>query len=286
MRSRAVCTSLFASCIAIALIGIPHVSGQESEPIPEDELPRFLGDVPPDQITWRVMHSIDFAVYTGTANPPLNGSVNFYVGGFPQDVEPGETAVQSRLGRYRAKWQRTVAVDGSIRQETIIALGGALNAKAHVWAEAPNPHELEKLLSVVARLPIFSSGRLPDRFHEFETGMFQEQRIAQVTWVSWWTVTLTSAWFAGRFGRRRGVSAMARPLIFAGVVGFWIAASVGVAMLSPPAIIDWFIITGAFRLLVAAAVLVVSALLVAGGMFLLRFFRAKTAPRAPRGSEA
>ena len=121
--------------LTFALIGVSHASGEGGKRIPEDELPRFLGHVPPDQLTWHVVNGPDFIVYYGKANPPLAGSVGFYLGGFPQDLERSQTTFRSRLGRFSVKWHRRVAADGSIHQETVMVLDRVMGMRAHVWAE-------------------------------------------------------------------------------------------------------------------------------------------------------
>src|SRR5438270_1178294 len=103
--------------LTFAIVGISNSRCEEGQPIPENELPRFLGPVPPDQISWRAVRGPDFDVYYGKANPPLSGTVGFYFGGFPQDLKSSPTIVKSRLGRFSIKWNRSIAADGSIEQE-------------------------------------------------------------------------------------------------------------------------------------------------------------------------
>ena len=253
---------------------------QEAEPIPESELPAFLGGAPHHDIRWTVVNNIDFAVYYGKANPPLNGSLGFYVGAFPQDMTPRQTVVQSRVGRYRAKWQRTINTDGSIHQEAIVVLGGPLNMKSHIWVRAPNAQDLEKLLAVVDQLSMFSSGVLPARFQEVERLAREEQRVRDGVWVGWCTIILLSAWLAKRICPLRPISAALRLLIFAAIITFWISAFVAVAPFLTPVAIDWFHLVNGWLLLAAAAGLVVVAVSVAGGMLLVRLFYTPKSPTA------
>lgn len=171
---------------------------QDGEPLAEDELPGFLGPVSPDSFTWRIVNGPDFVVYHGKAKPPLSGSVGFYLGGWPQDLQQSATTIRSRLGRYPVKWHRSTGAEGSIQQEAIIALGGVEDMKAHVWADASNEQELGKLLSAVGQLPIFSSGTLPGRFQPFHVLLLEERRIRRLIWVCWWGVVLAIAWFVDR----------------------------------------------------------------------------------------
>lgn len=251
--------------------------GQDGEAIPEDELPAFLGSVPPDQFTWRVVTSIDFVVYHGEANPPLVGSTGFYLGGWPEDLEPGQSTVTSRLGRFPAKWHRSVGPNGSIRQEAIIALGGVLNVKARVWASAPNEEQLQKILSVLGQLPTFSSGAIPAYFLSLQDDLLiaGEQRIRRMIWVCWSSVVLAGAWLVDRIYRRRRVSAALRLVIFAGMIAASIAATIAALYLLPAFVADWFMIAHGVLLLNAAGIVVVLALLLAGVLFLVRLFRTR-----------
>jgi hypothetical protein len=247
--------------------------GEEGEPIPEEELPAFLGSVQPAQFAWRVFHSIDFDVYYGKPNPPLVGSTGFYLGFAPQDLERGHSTVISRLGRFRAKWHRNVDPDGSIRQEAIIALGGVLDLKAHVWAEAPNEDQLQKLLSVLGQLPTFSSGWIPARFQSLQNDVAEEQRMRRLIWISWCALVLAAAWLVDRICRRRSASAARRSVIFAGVIAFAIAATIGGVAMSPSFVIDWFKRAYVFLLLTGAGAVCAVAGLLGLGLFLIRLFR-------------
>ncbi|HEV2840141.1 MAG TPA: hypothetical protein VGW39_02350 [Chthoniobacterales bacterium] len=275
-------TERIASLLSVlALVtATPGAWGQDGEPIPQDELPAFLGPVPPDHFTWRVDNSIDFVIYRGKANPPLVGTTGFYLGDWPQDLEPSQSTVKSRLGRFPAKWHRSVGPDGSIHQEAIIALGGVLNLKAHVWAKAPNEDQLQKILSVLGQLPTFSSGAIPAYFQSLHDRLAGEQRIRRMIWICWCALVLAGAWLVDRIYRRRRVSAALRLVIFAGMIAASIAASIA-ATLAAGALLggivtDWFIIGRGLLLLAAAGIVLVIALLLAGGLFLARRFRTRT----------
>ncbi|MFZ1220459.1 MAG: hypothetical protein WAO00_14285, partial [Chthoniobacterales bacterium] len=265
-------TLLLLAALAL-VIPTPTAWGQEGEPIPEEELPAFLGSVQPAQFAWHVLHCIDFDVYYGKPNPPLVGSTGFYLGFAPQDLEPGHSTIISRLGRFRAKWHRNVGPDGSIRQEAIIALGGVLDMKAHVWAEAPNEDQLQKLLSVLGQLPIFSSGWIPTRFRSLQDDVAEEQRVRRIIWVCWSALIIVGAGLLDRFCRRRQSSAAFRLLTFAGVIAFTIAATISGVAMSPPFVIDRFVRANMIFLLVAAGAVCAVALLLSFGLSLVRLFR-------------
>ncbi len=258
--------------LTFALLGAHGADAQDGVPIAKDELPSFLGPVPADQFTWRVVQSIDFDVYHGDANPPLRGSVGFYVGGWPQDLGPSQMAFASRLGRFPVMWHRTVAADGSIAQEGGVALGGIINLKVHVWAEAPDANDLEKLLSVVGQLPIFSSGATPKRFEWLRDILIQEERIRHLIWIGWPIAVLAAAWFVDRLSRRRQSSTVLRLFRFAGVIALSLAATIGAGYLSRT-VIDWLVITRAMFLFAGAAVVLVLVLLLASGLYFARRMR-------------
>jgi hypothetical protein len=148
-----------------------------------------------------------------------------------------------------------------------------MGLKAHVWAQAPNEKDLERLLSVVGKLPTFSAGTIPDRFAEFHDMFAREQRIRRLIWTGWSTLVLASAWFVDRVFRRRKISRAVRLLIFACVIALAIAATFGVASLSPPIVIDSLVKARVLLLFAAAAATAVLAVLFAIALFLRRWFR-------------
>ena len=271
------------SALALVLFGAPQSSGQDyGEPLPENELRTLLGGAPPDQITWRVVRTMHSSSYHGSANSPLNGSVWFHVGFWQDDLPPGQAEVHSRLGRYRAKWQRHTAADGSIEQQANVDVGGILNAKARVWAKAPNEHELGRLLAALGRLPTFSSGTLPPHMQDFE----KEAHLSLLIWICWSALVLAGAWFVDRVARHCGISAAHRLVIFAGVIAVSIAATIGIFFVAPPVVGDWLVIAQVFRLFRVASLVLLLSLLVASGLFLARLFRTGTIPTKPARNDS
>jgi hypothetical protein len=267
---------------ALTAVAIAESKCQEGDPIPENELPRFLGPLPADQVTWRVVEGVDFTVYYGKANPPLAGSLGFYIGGWPHKMEPGQTTFRSRLGRFPVEWHRSVRDDGSISQEAIIRIDSYF--RADVWADAPNETEMNKLLAVLGRLPMFAHGTVPDRYQEMQAEIAQEQRISSLTWIGWSAAAGAAAWRVDRMCRRRQFSISGRWLTFAATILTAIAITIGALALSnlvghnePYAenfVIHWFHIVGGRLLLTAAAAVAGLALLFALIWFLARQLRA------------
>jgi hypothetical protein len=269
--------------LAFAFVGSPGSRCEDGKPIPENELLRFLGPLPADQVTWRVVEGVDFSVYYGKANPPLAGSVGFYIGGWPQKIEPGQMTFRSRLGRFPVEWHRSVRDDGSIYQQAIIPIDSYF--RADVWADAPNETEMNKLLAVLGRLPMFANGTVPDRYQEMQAEIAQEQRISSLIWIGWSTVAGAAAWLVDRMCRRRQFSISGRWLTFAATILAAIAITISaLALLSnlvgqnePYAenfVIHWFHIVGGRLLLTAAAAVAGLALLFALIWFLARQLRA------------
>ncbi|HEV2806673.1 MAG TPA: hypothetical protein VGW57_17240 [Chthoniobacterales bacterium] len=215
---------------ALTAVGISESKCQEGDPIPENELLRFLGPLPAHQVTWRVVEGVDFSVYYGKANPPLAGSVGFYIGGWPQKMEPGQMTFRSRLGRFPVEWHRSVKDGGSIYQEAIIRIDNYF--RADVWADAPNETEMSKLLAVLGRLPMFAHGTVPDRYQEMQAQIAQEQRISSLTWIGWSTAAGAAAWLVDRMCRRRQFSIPGRWLTFAATILAAIAITIGALALS------------------------------------------------------
>ena len=266
-----------ALLLALTVMGVSRTGGQDGEPIPEKELPGFLGPVSSDRFTWRRVNGPDFEVYYGKANPPLAGAVGFYFGGFPQDLKPGQTTVESRLGRFPVKWHRTTDADGSLEQEAIIVINSETGLRAHVWVAAPNENQLQQLLSILGQLPTFASGAIPDRFKELHDMIIEEHRIRRISWICWSTLLIILAWFADRFCRRRQRSAAFRLLTFAGVIALTIAATIAGVAVSRPIGMHWFLRTDLRLLLAAAGAICALALLAGLGLFIVRLLRTRTA---------
>jgi hypothetical protein len=267
---------------ALTAVGISESKCQEGEPIPENELTSFLGPVRPEQITWRMVRGPDFTVYYGTANPPLAGTAGFYVGGWPQKVEPGQVTFRSRLGHFPVEWHRTVNNDGSIRQEAIARIDSAF--KGHVWANAPNQTEMTRLLAVLGQLPTFAHGHLPERYRELQAEFDQEERVAWLIWIGWSAVVGAAAWLVDRMGRRREFSIPGRWLTFAATIlaaiaitfgGLELATRIpfGPDQLAINVAISWYYKAQGFLLLTAAAAVACLALLIALGLMLVWRFR-------------
>ncbi len=269
-----------ASLFSVAAEG----AGRGPQPLSPDELAKFLGPVPADQFTWKVLEGPDFSVYYGEPHPPLTGTVEFYVGGAPGEFKPSRTAVKSRLGRFRVTWHRTTNDDGTIHQETI---DDAMGLKAHVWAEAPNEVEMTKLLSVVGRLPIFSAGAIPARYRVFHDIFAREQRIRRMIWIGWCALTLAIASVIDWFARRRRFSVAARLFAFGGVIALSIAFTVGTLATMPHVpqlrsvsnfLIDSFVKARIIVLFASAAAVAAVAFLFGLCLLILRLFRRATPP--------
>ena len=265
--------------LTLTLTLVSSATSQEDQPIPDNELREFLGPVSPDRIEWRVLNSVDFDVYYGKANPPLSGSVGFYLGLHPQELKPRQTTSKSRLGRFPVTWSRTVNADGSIEQQTIIRLDSVLGLKAHVWADAPNETQLDNLLLHVGQLPVFATGAIPDRFKEIHDELAEEQRIRPLVWICWSALVITGAALVDRFCRRRQRSAAFRFLSLGGVLAFAVVATIAGVVLSPPFVMHQYHTVNGFLLMGAAGALCIMALLLGSGLYLLQVFRKRTSPR-------
>src|ERR1043165_5506817 len=83
----------------LALLLSTHAEG--AKPIPPKELAEFLGPVSPKAIEWTKTVGSDFDAYYGHAMPPLSGTVNLYIGGWPHfKAKAASTTVTGRLGMF------------------------------------------------------------------------------------------------------------------------------------------------------------------------------------------
>jgi len=130
------------------------LAANKEAPLTSNELSEFLGPVSPKVIEWTKITGVDWVVYRGRSNPPLNGNVGFYLGGYP-DFEPNKKSTHKvgRLGDFPLTWYRTVAADGSLHQEALISLDAYL--RVHIWFEGKQQADIDRIVSVVSELPRF-----------------------------------------------------------------------------------------------------------------------------------
>jgi hypothetical protein len=133
---------------------------QAGKPMPSKELAEFLGPVSPKKIEWTKTVGTDFDAYAGRALPPLSGTVNIYIGGWPHfKRDARSTTVSGRLGMFPVTWHRKVAPDGTISQEAALKLYDAW--KVNVWLEAKRQSDIDGMIAIVSKLPTFTQKPKP-----------------------------------------------------------------------------------------------------------------------------
>ena len=128
------------------------------------ELAEFLGPISPKKIEWTKSMGADFDAYSGRAMPPLSGTVNIYIGGWPHFKRDAKsTAVAGRLGMFPLTWHRKTAPDGTIMQETALKLYDAW--KVDIWLEAKRQSDLDGMIALITKLPTFTQKPKPVSAH-------------------------------------------------------------------------------------------------------------------------
>ena len=144
--------------LILALLLSTHAEG--AKPMPPKELAEFLGPVSPKTIEWTKTVGSDFDAYYGRAMPPLSGTVNLYIGGWPHfKANAASTTVTGRLGMFPVTWHRKVAPDGTISQEAALKLYDSW--KVDVWLEAKRQSDIDRMIAVVSKLPTFTQKPKP-----------------------------------------------------------------------------------------------------------------------------
>ena len=140
----------------VALLTFPFARHTEAgNPMPTKELAEFLGPVSPKAILWTKSTGADFDAYVGRAMPPLAGTVNLYIGGWPHfKPNTAGTAITGRVGLFPVTWHRKVASDGTINQETVFQLYGLW--KVDIWLEARRQSDIDGMIAVLTRMPTFT----------------------------------------------------------------------------------------------------------------------------------
>lgn len=124
------------------------------------ELAEFLGSVSPKVIEWTKTVGPDFDAYYGRAMPPLSGTVNLHIGGWPHfKRDAASTVVTGRLGMFPVTWHRKVALDGAISQEAVLKLYDLW--KVDIWIEAKRQSEINRIIATVSKLPTFTQKPKP-----------------------------------------------------------------------------------------------------------------------------
>jgi hypothetical protein len=141
-----------------ALLLSAHAEG--GKPMPPKELAEFLGPVSPKVIEWTKTIGPDFDAYYGRTMPPLSGTVNIHIGGWPHfKPNAASKTVTGRLGMFPVTWHRKVAPDGTISQEAVLRLYGLW--KVDIWLEARRQSDIDGMIAIVSRLPTFTQKPKP-----------------------------------------------------------------------------------------------------------------------------
>jgi len=143
-----------------SIFGLLLVTTAGAKPMSQKELSEFLGPVSPRAIAWSKTMGTDFDAYAGRATPPLSGTVNIYIGGWPHfKTRSGSTTVNGQLGMFPVKWHRSVGIGGTIIQEAALKLYDAW--KVDIWLEAKRQSDIDGMIAIISRLPTFTEKPKP-----------------------------------------------------------------------------------------------------------------------------
>jgi hypothetical protein len=149
--------SSFILLLFALLLSTPAEAGKPMSP---KELAEFLGPVSSKAITWTKTVGTDFDAYSGRAMPPMSGTVNIHIGGWPHfKRDARSTTVAGTLGMFPVTWHKKVAPDGTITQEAALKLYDAW--KVNVWLEAKRQSDIDGMIAIVSKLPTFSEKPKP-----------------------------------------------------------------------------------------------------------------------------
>jgi len=144
--------------LLLAFLFSSHAEG--AKPMQPKDLAEFLGPVSSKKIEWTKSIGTDFDAYSGRALPPLSGTVNIYIGGWPHFKRDARSAtVGGRLGMFPVTWHRKVTPDGTITQEAAVKLYDAW--KVDVWLEAKRQSDIDGMIALVSKLPTFAEKPKP-----------------------------------------------------------------------------------------------------------------------------
>ncbi|PYJ10555.1 MAG: hypothetical protein DMF06_05925 [Verrucomicrobia bacterium] len=148
----------------ISILGLVAFAPAQGKPMTPEELAEFLGPISPQKMAWTKSMGTDFDAYIGRAMPPLSGTVNIYIGGWPHFKRDAKsTAVAGRLGMFPLTWYRKTAPDGTITQEAALKLYDAW--KVDIWLEAKRQSDIDGMIALITRLPTFTQKPKPVSAH-------------------------------------------------------------------------------------------------------------------------
>lgn len=149
-----------SSLVGVVLALLLSAHAGDAKPLTGKELAEFLGPVSPKKIEWTKTVGSDFDAYAGRAMPPLSGTVNIYIGGWPHFKRDAKsTAITGNLGMFPLTWHRKVAPDGTISQEAALKLYDAW--KVDIWLEAKRQSDIDEMIAIISKLPTFAQKPKP-----------------------------------------------------------------------------------------------------------------------------
>jgi len=148
------------SSIVLLFVLLLSTHAEGAKPMPPKELAEFLGPVSPKKVEWTKTVGSDFDAYSGRALPPLSGTVNIHIGGWPHfKPNAASKTVTGRLGMFPVTWHRKVASDGTISQEAVLKLYDLW--KVDIWLEAKRQSDIDGMIAIVSKLPTFTQKPKP-----------------------------------------------------------------------------------------------------------------------------
>jgi hypothetical protein len=146
--------------VVLLLALVLSTKAEGAKPMSPKELAEFLGPISPKAIVWTKTVGSDFDAYSGRAMPPLSGTVNLHIGGWPHyKPNPASTTLTGHLGMFPVTWHRKVATDGTINQEAVLKLYNLW--KVDIWLDAKRQSDIDGMIAVVSKLPTFTKKPKP-----------------------------------------------------------------------------------------------------------------------------
>jgi hypothetical protein len=144
--------------IVLALLLSAHTGN--AKPMSQKELAEFLGPVSSKSIAWTKTVGSDFDAYSGRALPPLSGTVNIHIGGWPHFKHDGKSTTSTgHLGMFPVTWYRRTAPNGTITQEAAPKLYELW--KVDIWLEAKRQSDIDGMIAIISKLPTFTQKPKP-----------------------------------------------------------------------------------------------------------------------------
>lgn len=210
-------------CTVALLLLAAIASAHAEKPLSGRELAEFLGPVSPNLLTWQKSIEPDAEAFSGTAKPPLSGSVTIDI--FLWTTKPDLGVMPAvggpdQLGILHGSWTKGI-YDGV--HSATFSFADTDERWIKVDIQSPVESDVDTLAREISRLPMFNLTPATP-FHDV---MVRKQIARVVDWLLLPSLFVISMWLPDRHLRKKRVNGLRRALTLASISAVWIPLFIG-----------------------------------------------------------